>query len=217
MIDIWMYLCLYVCECKFVCVHMCVCACVRMFVRIHIYIYLYNMRRLSAHTYVYIHTFIYITWEDWVSLFFGAACKGIACHSPSSHLLLHRQTCTGFKSGTTLKSRASKKHTRRHVYVCECGWVWIWRRLVCCWVETVVLVWVLCHFIGVLDCVEVDLSARPASSFRVICVRSICIMSFVLLSWDGYCGCRRWLFVCVAMAAGAVFFPAVEGGCVLLR
>jgi len=29
------------------------------------------------------------------------------------------------------------------------------------------LIWVLCHFTGVLDWFEVDLSARPAFSFRV--------------------------------------------------
>ena len=34
------------------------------------------------------------------------------------------------------------------------------------------LFWVLCHFTGVLDWFEVDISAHPASSFRVICVMS---------------------------------------------
>jgi len=40
------------------------------------------------------------------------------------------------------------------------------------------LVLVLCHFTGVLDWFEVDLSACPASSLRVICVMSIFIISY---------------------------------------
>jgi len=38
--------------------------------------------------------------------------------------------------------------------------------------------WVLCHIIGVLNWFEVDISARPASSFRAICVLSICVIFY---------------------------------------
>jgi len=52
--------------------------------------------------------------------------------------------------------------------------------LSCCF-EFVPFFWVLCDFTGLLDWFEVDIISRHASSFRVICVFSIFIMSYALL------------------------------------
>jgi len=46
------------------------------------------------------------------------------------------------------------------------------------------LSWVLCHFTGVLDWFDVNLSARPASSFRVTCAMSIVCMWMSRLSTE---------------------------------
>ena len=40
--------------------------------------------------------------------------------------------------------------------------------------------WVLCHFTGLLKWFEVDTCARQASSFRLLCVWSIFIISYAL-------------------------------------